>query len=130
MSVSITFDESRQVIRLLAEGVVTDEDLLPALRAAYRDPRFAPTMRTFADYTGVTKFKLTGEAMRIAAEMNQVSPDTRQALLVGPDVAFGLARAHQGWNVALNRSLPTIFQDRAAALAFLNEGLPPDQHVT
>ena len=69
----------------LADGLSHQEKLV-------KDPDFAPSFSQLLDCTHVTKIELGPEDVRRLAQMSIFSCDSRRAILVSGDLAFGLAR--------------------------------------
>ena len=69
----------------LADGLAHQEKLL-------KDPDFDPSFSQLIDFTQVTKLELGTEEVRRLAQRSIFSCDARRAILVGSDLAFGLAR--------------------------------------
>ena len=129
MPATVTIDPALGFICLRAEGILTDEEFLAALRAGYEDLRFHPDMRGLGDYTAVTDFRLSSSSLITAAQISRFSKKGRQATLVENQLGFGLARMNTAYVDEAVTGTPEIFTDRISALLYLNEGFPPELHI-
>lgn len=110
-----------------ASGIVTEEELLRGVLAAYSDPLFHPELRAFLDYSEPVEWRVTAEFLTRLASRRKFSAKSRTAIwAVGP-LNYGMCRAYQGF---VEDGHVKIFTDRAEALAWLNEGYPPEKHIT
>jgi hypothetical protein len=57
-----------------------------------KDPDFDPSYSQIADFTQVTKIELTAQDVHELAQRSVFSPQSRRALIVPNDVAYGLGR--------------------------------------
>ncbi len=73
-------------------GVVTLADGLSHQEKLRNDPDFAPSFSQLMDYTQVLRFEISAEDVRQFAQHSLFSPDSRRAMLVSGDLAFGWAR--------------------------------------
>jgi hypothetical protein len=129
MPFAYTIDVDRDVVFVLAEGTITDEELLAVVRAYTSDPRYHPAIRVFSDYSAVTHNGLTALSVRGLAKMVKPAPDSRRAVFVNELVAFGMVRMYQAYCQAHEMSYPVPFYSRAEALEYLNAGVPSERVI-
>ena len=111
-------DESRSLLLSRAWGVFTDQDLLTHHTAFTRDPRFRPGFNQLADLRDVTSLAVTSAGVRQQVRETPFGAGSRRALVVGSDVAFGMARMFQ---ILQDESVADveIFRELDDALAWL-----------
>ena len=73
-------------------GVFTLEDALGHQEKLRKDPDFDPSFYQLMDFTHATKIDLRGEHVRRLAQPSIFGHDSRRAILVTNETAFGLAR--------------------------------------
>lgn len=99
MPISYDIDEHRGVVRTIATGRLTDEDLLDHKRALLADARFRPGMRELSDIRGVDQLDVTPqgimEAASFDADYEAELGAHRLGLLVPSDLVFGMARMYE-----------------------------------
>lgn len=126
MPIRVHFDEARDVLHTVAEGVVTDAEFLAAARDAVADARYHSGLRSLRDWSKATECRITLQAYRRISATGKLHRDNRRAI-VAPDPAiqekfFTFARdmRHQDFH---------LFQTREEAVRWLNEGVPPERHI-
>lgn len=126
MPCSYSIDEDKRVVFNTSSGVVTDNDLVTNAILLRSDKNFQGNFRCLSDYTRVTALQTTAATLTTLAANQPFSPESRRAFLVTA-----------GWigsSVEFYRTTTTgqvrVFTDRAEALAWLNEGVPPEKHIT
>lgn len=124
---SYTIDSQRGVVLTAGTGVLTEEELLQGLRALYADPGFKPELRGLFDYRSVEKLAISSETMATLARNRKYSAQSRTAFLVNRLLGFGLGRVYQ---TCVNDGQVMIAYQRETAVAWLNEGVPPEQVIT
>jgi len=113
-----SIEPNRSIVLSRAWGVLEDRELLAHARALAADPRFKPHFRQISDFRDVTDFHLTDQVIREMVYLSPFGAGARRALVVGTDVAFGLARMFQ----ILREQSPdeiAIFRDMDKALEWL-----------
>jgi hypothetical protein len=88
-------DKERRVVLTSGSGRLTLADSLAHQNRLLNDPDFDPTFSQIADYTQFTQFDLSANDIRQLAERSVFSPQSRRALIVPNDFAFGLGRMFQ-----------------------------------
>jgi hypothetical protein len=103
---SYAIDTGRSLVLSRGWGVLTDGELLAHVRALAIDQRFAPHFCQLADLRDVTTFEVSSATIRAMASLNPFGVGARRALVVGSDVAFGMARMYQ----ILRDESPDVFE--------------------
>jgi len=127
MPCSYFIDVIKGVTRVTATGLVTDADWISTLLSMANHKDFRPDLRGFSDYTAVTDSLISAETIAQLAANPRSSPNSRWAFLVKPGFAGGTINFYKA-NLKFGQL--EIFTDRAAALAWLNEGVPPEEILT
>jgi hypothetical protein len=114
--VTYTIDKSLDLVVITATGVITADDLRELQARGRADPEFDPHRPILIDLTGAELQGWTGvETRRIAGG----GVNTRRALLVASDLAYGIGRMLQAETQLLGQDNVQVFRDRAAALAWV-----------
>ena len=85
-------DKERRLVLSTASGVFSRADAVGHMQKLLKDPDFDPSYFQIADFTQVTKIELTAQDVHELAQRSVFSPQSRRALLVRNDVAYGLGR--------------------------------------
>jgi len=91
MPAAYRIDRERALVISCGWGLVSDQDLLGHARALARDPHFRPEMRQLYDFREVVAHDLGGATVLELANLSPFGPGARRALIVGGEVAFGMA---------------------------------------
>jgi hypothetical protein len=113
---SRTIDCDRHVVVIVGTGTVT-----ACIDEMKQDPRFRPEMAELVDVTRVTGVEINGDELRIIAEQNMYSPESRRALLVSNDLLYGLGRMYEAYCEIQNGAGIRIFRTRDEAQAWIME---------
>ena len=127
MSWQYTIDRERDVVLITATGVLTADDLLTGVAKATRDPDFHPDIRILIDYLAVTDLKFSARTVETMAGYRIYSAKSRRAFLVTAGFAAGIFEYYRTYVTAEQME---VFLNRAPALAWLNEGMPPEKVIT
>jgi hypothetical protein len=92
MPFSYKIDKERKLVMSTGYGVFTLADALAHQEKLRKDPDFDPSFCQLTDLTHVTKLDLRAEDVRRLAQASIFAHDSRRAILVTNDTAFGLAR--------------------------------------
>jgi hypothetical protein len=92
MPFSYKIDKERKLVMSTGYGVFTPDDALAHQERLRKDPDFDPSFCQLMDFTHVTKLDLRAEDVRRLAQASIFAHDSRRAILVTNDTAFGLAR--------------------------------------
>lgn len=85
-------DRENRLVMTTASGTVTFADALAHQEKLRRDPDFDPSFSQLLDVSFVTRLEITSEHVRLLAQSSSFSQDSRRAVLVSNDTAYGLAR--------------------------------------
>jgi ATP phosphoribosyltransferase regulatory subunit HisZ len=85
-------DMERRLVMSTATGVLTLADALAHQEELSKDPEFDPSFSQLMDATQITEVALEGEDVRKLAQRTIFSPESRRAILVKSDLAYGLGR--------------------------------------
>jgi hypothetical protein len=110
--------EQRLVITTVF-GVVTLADGLAHQEKLLNDPDFDPSFSQLMDFTQVAKFEIAAKEVRTLAQRSVFSPESRRAILVNGDLAFGLARMFEVHRENVGEKGIRVFWDLDAALAWV-----------
>ena len=89
--------ERRLVVSTLY-GHLTDRDLAVGVAALRADPAFDSTYDQLVDASAVTQLDVTTQGVRESARTDPFSDQSRRAIVVSDDAAYGLARMFQSMN--------------------------------
>ena len=120
-------DKERDVLLITAAGILTAQELQFGVATATSDVSFHPDIRIFIDYRAVTNFGFSLDTVEAMASNQVYSPKSRRAFLVASGVAAGI---FQMYRTMVQAGIVRVFNDRNAALAWLNEGVPPEKILT
>jgi hypothetical protein len=109
-------DKERRLVMSTFSGAFTLADGLSHQEKLLRDPDFAPSYSQLLDCTHVTKIELGPEDVRRLAQKSIFSSDSRRAILVTGDLAFGLARMFLMFRESLGEKGVRVFHDLEEAL--------------
>ena len=100
-------------------GVVTDDDLLGHARALGRDPHFRPDLRQLYDFRDAAAQDFGGATVLELANLSPFGAGARRAIVVGGDIAFGMAQMFKLLRDNLRDDI-RVFRDVGEALAWLD----------
>ena len=109
-------DKERRLVMSTFSGVFTLADGLSHQEKLLKDPDFAPSFSQLLDCTHVTKIELGPEDVRTLAQRAIFSSNSRRAILVSSDLAFGLARMFVIFRESLGEKGVRVFHDLEEAL--------------
>jgi hypothetical protein len=117
MSAEYRIDKKSRLVLSTGSGVFTMADALAAHQdKLLHDPDFAPDFCQLWDLSLVTEAQLTSDDLRRLARRSVFSPDSRRAVLVSSDLAFGLSRMFVIFRQMLGETGIRVFRDRGEAL--------------
>jgi hypothetical protein len=116
MSAEYRIDKKRRLVLSTGSGVFTMADSLAHQDKLLHDPDFAPDFCQLWDLSLVTEVQLTSDDLRRLAQRPVFSPDSRRAVLVSSDLAFGLSRMFAIFREILGETGIRVFRDRGEAL--------------
>jgi hypothetical protein len=92
MPCSYKIDKERKMVMSTGYGVFTLADALGHQERLRNDPDFDPSFCQLMDFTHTTKIDLRGEDVRRLAQTSIFAHDSKRAILVTSETAFGFAR--------------------------------------
>jgi hypothetical protein len=130
MPCTYTIDTDRDVVFLRAEGEFGDQELISLSRQIAADPRYHSEVRFFTDLTQVTNNQLSAESLSYIPTILKHSPKARCAIFFTWKLwDFGTFRMYEAYCSIKGFSVPRSFHCREEALAYLNEGMPPEKVI-
>jgi hypothetical protein len=113
-----------------AFDLLTAEDIKTGVIEIPADPNFRPNVRILDDFTRVTDY-IIPHPIESALHMQQESRRLRgrHAILLGPKMPSGPGVDHFLSVAGREASRFRVFYDRAAALAWINEGVAPAEWI-
>jgi hypothetical protein len=119
MPVSYAIDKQKRLVVTCAWGACTAEDTLEFRRQLLKDHDFDPAFDQLADFSAVTTIDVTPADVRMLAGVNVFSPDSRRAIVVQGQLAFGLARIFETLRGLRGDHHVRVFHTRDEALAWI-----------
>ena len=119
---SYLIDQTREIVFSRAWGVLTDDEVIWHAKSLRADDRFFPGFKQIADFRELSEILVTPEGVLQVAHINPFTRNSRRAVVVPNDLAFGLVRMFE----ALAEAEPDqfrIFRDMGPALEWV--GLDP-----
>jgi len=112
-------DPARKLIQTTVTGVITPAEADAFYRALRADPAFDPTFSELMDTTQADSSQMSSGKIRDSANRSPYVGTSRRAILVGSNLAFGLARLYST-HVDINGGpLVNVFRKREEALRWL-----------
>lgn len=112
-------DKERGLVMSTGAGVLTVANSLAHQDELLKDPDFDSSFSQLMDLTHVTKLEHTSEDVRRVAQRSVFSPNSRRAILVSADVAFGIARMFAMLREANGEKDIRVFRDLDDALEWV-----------
>ena len=98
MPMTYRIDQDSQVVRILGQGLITDDDMVACIAALREDPDLQPHMNILSDMRDIDVGFTSRGVVEMVAVM-ELSSDRRSAakaaIVTNSDVAFGMARMFQ-----------------------------------
>lgn len=85
-------DKPRRLVMSTAAGVLSKADVLGHQEQLLKDPDFEPSFSQLSDLTHVTGFDVTAADMRELTERTVFSSESRRAVIVSTELAYGMSR--------------------------------------
>ena len=85
-------DKERRFVLSSGNGILNREEALAHQVRLLSDPDFDPRYSQLVDFTQITQFDLSAEDIRQMAQRRVFSPDSRRAILVANELAYGFGR--------------------------------------
>jgi hypothetical protein len=116
MPTFFNIDKERKLVLSTGSGVVTMADAMAHQAGLLNDPDFDPSFSQLLDLTQVESFHVTIGDVRKLAQAKVFSPDSRRAILVNNDYAFGAARVFESLRGMSGEKGIRVFRDLDEAL--------------
>jgi len=116
VAVFYKIDKERRLVMTTVSGVMNVADGLAHQKKLRNDPDFDPGFSQLMDFTHSTRIDLSREDIHRLAQTNLFSPDSRRAILVRSDVAYGLARMFELLRDTMGEHGIRVFRDLDEAL--------------
>jgi hypothetical protein len=87
-------DRERRLVLSTGSGVFSLADARSHQEKLSKDPDFGPSFSQIADFTQVTRIELSADDVRLLAQRNLFSPDSRRAFIMPNELAYGLGRMY------------------------------------
>jgi hypothetical protein len=127
MPYTYTVDSKKDVLFIRAEGKIDDQETISLACSIASNVKYHPGMRSFTDLTEVTRNGLSRESLAQIGKILRFSPRARRVIVAGNATNYGVSRMYQTYCDINGVPSPEIFRTREEALAYLNEGVPPDK---
>ncbi len=118
MPVEYEIDKRHGIVYTRASGELSDEEAFAHQRRLKKDPDFDPTARQLLDFSSVTHFRISPEAIRTLASKDPWTAGARRAFVAPQDLSFGMARMHQVWMADDSKSI-SVFRNLSEARQWL-----------
>lgn len=112
-------DKERRFVLSSGTGVFNLEDARLHQERLLADPEFDPSYSQLLDFTHITQIDLTASDVQRLALRNIFSPDSRRAILVPNDLAFGLGRMFEILREAAGERGIRVFRNLEDALEWV-----------
>jgi len=116
-------DVEHKILVLVTEGVVDDAEVVTVNQAIAAQVTRLHPLAGISDLCRVTKFDVSGDAMRTAARQPSPYPDSIPRFIVAPPVyLFGMARMYElvGYRTGSNVKVVHSMREALAALGIPN----------
>ena len=118
MPVRYRVDKALKVVFSTAAGQLSEDDLLGHQRRLRADPAFDPGHWQLYDLRDADLSRISPQCIALLAQTTLFKTGTRRALVVGDDLAFGLARMFAALREGSGEHI-RVFRDMGAALTWL-----------
>ncbi len=126
MPIDILFVEGGLGVEIIAQELVTGDEIVEANDRVYRHEAFAKLRYQLIDRTNCTDFQVSNEEIeKIAAqdiEAAMTNPHMIMAFVCTTDLQYGITRMYQA-HVGERGFLTGLFRDRASAQQWLQDQL-------
>jgi hypothetical protein len=85
-------DKERRLVMSSGAGTFTLADALAHQEELATDPDFDPSFSQLMDFSHITAFDIDADGVRRLAQRSIFSPQSRRAIIMTSDAAYGLAR--------------------------------------
>lgn len=119
MPVFYKIDKERRLVMSSGTGTFNKEYALSHQDRLLADLDFDPSFSQLLDFTHVAKIDLTAADVELLAVRNIFSPESRRAILVPNDLAFGFGRMYEILREAAGERGIRIFRSLEEALEWV-----------
>jgi len=119
MPLSYKIDKVRKLVRNTGSGYVAKEEVFAQQDQLLNDADFDPSFSQLADFTQLTDTDIGMEDLQVIAQRDVFSIDSRRALLVNGDVAYGFAKIFQLYRQFAGAHGIRVFRTNDEALDWL-----------
>ncbi len=124
MEFLLGLDHTNRLLYFRFSGPMTDEDLLAGFAKARRWIASHGPHSSISDFSGVTTFDISSEAVRILSSLPPLVPDEFHRIVVAPqDVVYGMVRVFAAFG-SKTRDHVEIVRSYAEALEILGISSP------
>jgi hypothetical protein len=109
-------DKERRFVLSSGNGILNREEALAHQVRLLSDPDFDPSYSQLVDFTQITQFDLSAEDIRQMAQRKVFSPDSRRAILVPNEHAYGLGQMFESLRDAAGERGIRVFRKLEEAL--------------
>lgn len=118
MPASFTVDLPRRIVFSRGWGILVDDDLRETQKGVREAAGFTSDFSQLYDFFEVTDVQVTPDTLWGLAAGSPFELGARRAVVVGSDVAFGMARMYQSISGRQSDTF-RIFRDRESAVRWL-----------
>ncbi len=119
-------DAERSVFFVEASQRVTQDELMLGASRITSDPAFHPANRVLLDFSGATDWALRADLLSNLGASPHFSPRSRRAIIVRDGLPQAMFAVHK---YSAHPGSVHIFSNRALAVAWLNQDVPPEQRI-
>jgi hypothetical protein len=112
-------DKERRVVMTTGSGVFTLADALRHQDNLLQDPDFDGSFSQIMDLTHVTRFDVEAGDLRKMAQRNIFAPESRRAIIVNTDLAYGYARMFELLRESYGETGVRVFRTLEEALEWV-----------
>ena len=95
MPFDFVIDSERRIVYSRAWGEFTEADVVAKRQRLKADPRFDPTFRQLADFSGVTRIAISTASIKALTSSDPWDSEARRAVFAPADAVFGMARMYE-----------------------------------
>jgi hypothetical protein len=115
-------DKERRLVLSSGSGILNLDEALSHFERLLADPEFDPTYSQLMDFSQVERFDFTAVDVQQMALRKIFSKESRRAILVPNDLAFGLARMYEILRENGGEHGVRVFRNLEAALEWALSG--------
>jgi hypothetical protein len=119
----LKIDKERKLVLTTGSGFITKEEVLAHQDQILKDPDFAPSFSQLADFARLTNTDISMADLQILAKQDIFSIQSRRAIIVKGELAFGFARIFELYRQLAGARGIRVFRTHDEALKWI---LSPD----